>query len=62
VNYGLDLPDRYRVAQVLMYTGPDGRRYIAPLGTPAPDPDRALDPAWTEIKYVHRYPRDSAAE
>lgn len=60
MNYGLDLPDGLRVAQVLMYLSPDGRRYVAPLGTPDPDPDRALHPAWTEIEYVHRYPAAAA--
>lgn len=52
MNHGLNLPDRLRVVQMLVYTAPDGRRYIAPLGTPAPAPDRALSPMWVEIELV----------
>ncbi|MET8908375.1 hypothetical protein [Micromonospora sp. NPDC004551] len=47
-----EMPDRLRVAQVLLYTGPDGRMYFAPLGTPDPDPDRALDAEWVELSIV----------
>ncbi len=51
-DYALRLDDSLRVAQVLMYTAPDGVRYIAPIGTPHPDPDRALGPMWTRMELV----------
>lgn len=47
-----DMPDSLRVAQALVYTSPDGRQYLAPLGTADPDPDRPLGRQWTEIRYV----------
>jgi DNA-binding transcriptional regulator YhcF (GntR family) len=45
-------PDDLRVSRVLRYLSPDGRCYMAPLGTPHPDPDQPLSPAWLEITVV----------
>lgn len=51
-DWALNAPDECRVAHVLLYISPDGLRYMAPVGTPDPDPDRPLSPLWTEIRLV----------
>jgi len=39
---------------MLAWIDPTGQRWIAPLGSPAPDPDRLVPPAWTPIKHLDR--------
>jgi hypothetical protein len=51
-DWALHIPERHRVAHTLLYTSPDGKLYMAPIGTDDPDPDRPLSPEWTEIQVV----------
>lgn len=40
------------VVGMLMWYGPLGEMWIAPLGTPAPDPDRPMPAAWMRVQRV----------
>jgi hypothetical protein len=43
-----------QVFGVLAWIDPLGRWWLAPLGTPAPDPDRALPAPWVPIVRLDR--------
>jgi hypothetical protein len=42
------------VVGMLMWTDLSGQWWIAPLGSSAPDPDRALPPEWVPVKRLRR--------
>jgi hypothetical protein len=39
---------------MLMWVDPTGQRWLAPLGSPEPDPDRAVPMEWAPIKMLPR--------
>lgn len=42
------------VIGMLAWIDPSGQWWMAPLGSPAPDPDRAIPAAWVPIKRLQR--------
>jgi hypothetical protein len=38
------------VLGALMWVDPSGQMWIAPLGSPDPDPDRAMPASWIPVK------------
>ncbi len=51
-EWALNLPDEARVHQRLVWYSPDGRQFMAPVGTPLPNMDLPLSSVWVEIRFV----------